>query len=196
MKIRKGKIAEKDIIASLIMEAMDADCCQFLAGPKHSLQEFHQLISQLVAEEETLYSYQNALVAVDDEDQVIGACISYDGADFRRLRIPFIRQSENYFGMDHSTMKEETQAGELYVDSLCVTKRFRHHGVATALLKATIEKAYQLGIKKVGLLVDKGNPRAEKLYHSMGFQYAGETSWAGHPMKHLVKTVAESISSM
>lgn len=190
MKIRKGKSAEKDIIASLIMEAMDADCCQHLAGPEHSLQEFHQLISLLVAEEENLYSYRNTLVAVDDEGQVIGACISYDGADFRRLRIPFIKLSKTYLGMDYSTMKEETQAGELYVDSLCVTKKFRHQGVATALLKATEEKACRSGIKYVGLLVDKDNPKAEKLYHTLGFRYVEDTSWAGHPMKHLIKSVA------
>ena len=192
MNIRKARITEKDAISTLIMEAMDAECCQYLAGPEHTLEDFHYLISQLVAEEETLYSYRNTLVAIDSNGQVAGACVSYDGADFQRLRRPFIQKAKKVFNIDHSQMKEETHAGELYVDSLCVAEPFRHQGIATALLKATAAKAYRLGISTVGLLVDQGNPGAERLYRSLGFRYAEDTSWAGHPMRHLVQKVTET----
>ena len=37
-----------------------------------------------------------------------------------------------------------------------------------------------------GLLVDKGNPKAEKLYIRVGFEYSNDATWGGHPMKHLV----------
>ena len=42
-----------------------------------------------------------------------------------------------------------------------------------------------MGIHKIGLLVDKDNPLAEKLYVAQGFRYVGDTTWGGHPMKHL-----------
>ena len=32
----------------------------------------------------------------------------------------------------------------------------------------------------------KGNPAGEALYASVGFQYANDSWWGGHPMKHLV----------
>jgi len=37
----------------------------------------------------------------------------------------------------------------------------------------------------VGLLVDQGNPKAEKLYQRLGFRYVGDAEWGGHAMRHL-----------
>ena len=31
--------------------------------------------------------------------------------------------------------------------------------------------------RRVGLLVDKGNPKAERLYTSLGFIYRNDTTW-------------------
>ncbi|MGN1235835.1 MAG: zinc ABC transporter permease, partial [Bacteroidaceae bacterium] len=42
-----------------------------------------------------------------------------------------------------------------------------------------------LGLPQTGLLVDQGNPKAEKLYRSLGFEEANQTTWGGHAMKHL-----------
>ena len=61
----------------------------------------------------------------------------------------------------------------------------RGRGIATLLLKAAIDKARRMGLPAVGLLVDKGNPKAEKLYTRVGFKYVGDNTWGGHPMKHL-----------
>ena len=60
-----------------------------------------------------------------------------------------------------------------------------HERIATQLLNATVEKAKTLGLPAVGLLVDTGNPKAEKLYERVGFRYVGDNSWGGHTMKHL-----------
>ena len=35
-------------IASLIMLAMNHDCCRYFAGPNHTLNDFHQLMTRLV----------------------------------------------------------------------------------------------------------------------------------------------------
>ena len=142
-------------------------------------------IVDLVERTDTQYSYLNTLVALSDDDELAGICVSYDGASLLRLRKPFIDESLKRFGMDHSNMKPETEEGELYLDSLCVDANFRHCGVGTALLKASIDKARRLKLPKVGLLVDKGNPKAERLYRSLGFEYVGDSEWGGHPMRHL-----------
>ena len=63
--------------------------------------------------------------------------------------------------------------------------RYRGQGIAGQLLDATKQKARLLGIPAVGLLVDKGNPDAERLYLRHGFEYVGDNTWGGHPMKHL-----------
>jgi ribosomal protein S18 acetylase RimI-like enzyme len=73
----------------------------------------------------------------------------------------------------------------LYIDSLAVGEQYRKRGIATALLKATLEKGRALQLPAVGLLVDTGNPQAEKLYTAIGFKYVDRNQWGGHPMKHL-----------
>ena len=83
-------------------------------------------------------------------------------------------------------MEDETQAGELYLDSLAVVPEYRHQGIAKKLLKAVKERANRLGLPVVGLLVDKGNPAGEALYASAGFRYVNDCQWGGHSMKHLV----------
>ena len=83
-------------------------------------------------------------------------------------------------------MDDETQAGELYLDSLAVLPEYRRQGIARKLLLATKERANRMGLPCVGLLVDKDNPVGEALYASVGFRYKNDNQWGGHPMKHLV----------
>lgn len=116
---------------------------------------------------------------------IAGVLVSYDGAQLHSLREPFFRGVKQWFGRDVSSIPDETAAGELYYDSLAVHPLYRHQGIATALLRAGIMRAQALGIDKVGLLVDKGNPRAERLYRQVGFRQEGENQWGGHPMLHL-----------
>ena len=59
-------------------------------------------------------------------------------------------------------------------------------GIASRLLIATKERATHMGLPCVGLLVDKDNSDGEALYSSLGFRYANDNHWGGHPMKHLV----------
>lgn len=198
MKIELASTAQSAEIASLIMEAMNYECCQNLAGPNHTLADFYRLMCALVARDDSQYSYRNTLVALSDNPWtsehgepmegrgvLMGCCVSYDSALLHQLRQAFIDGAREEFGIDYTGMADETEPGELYIDSICVGSEFRHQGVATALLQATIEKACRLGIDKVALLVDKGNPQAEHLYNKVGFRYEKDTSWGGHAMKKL-----------
>lgn len=168
------------------MQAMSEECCRHFYGDAHTAGDFHRLMTGLAGRQDTQYSYLNALCAVDADDRVVGACVSYDGAELRRLRQPFIDAVREAFGRDFSDMPEETSAGELYLDSLAVEPAWQGQGIAKALLRATAERAAEMGCGPVGLLVDNNNPRAERLYASVGFVAAGTNSWGGHPMKHMV----------
>lgn len=172
-------------IASLIMEAMNAECCQNFAGPKHTLADFHRMMESLVMMEDSQYSYRNTLVAYTSSGILAGICVAYDGGQLRPLRRRFYEAAEDAFGIDYRGMVDETEEGEFYIDSLAVSSNFRGKGIASELLKATIARGRDLGIPAVGLLVDKGNPKAEALYTRLGFQYVNDTTWGGHPMKHL-----------
>ena len=183
--IEQAQISQAPDIARLIMEAMNHECCLYFAGEKHGLLGFHGLMTDLVCRTDSQYSYLNTLVALNAQREVIGVCTSYDGACLHRLRVAFVQGCLARFNRDFGNMDDETAAGELYVDSLAVDARYRGKGIAKTLLKATIEKAKQLQLPAVGLLVDKGNPKAERLYASVGFQYVDDNQWGGHAMRHL-----------
>jgi DNA-3-methyladenine glycosylase I len=172
-------------IARLIMTAMTDDCCLYFCGDGFGLNDFHKMMTMLVERENSQYSYRNTLVAMDG-DKIIGISVSYDGARLHELRRAFIEAAKKYIGKDHSGMDDETQAGELYLDSLAVLPEYRRQGIARKLLKGTKERANRLGLPCVGLLVDKDNPIGEALYTSIGFRYINDNQWGGHPMKHLI----------
>ena len=185
IEIKNARKEQSASIARLIMMAMTDDCCLHFCGVGHGLDDFRRMMTSLVEREDSQYSYKNTLVAMDDE-KVVGVAVSYDGARLHELRQAFIEAAKEQIGKDHSGMDDETQAGELYFDSLAVLPEYRRQGIARRLLRATKEKAGQMGLPCLGLLVDKGNPAGESLYASVGFRYMNDSYWGGHPMKHLI----------
>lgn len=185
--LREARREEAARIAELIMMAMTEDCCLYLCGKDHNINDFHRVLTALVEREDSQYSYRNTICAYSaDDDKVVGICTSYDGGRLHELRRPFIEAASREWGMDHSNICDETQAGELYLDSLAVDPTYRGKGIATMLLKATIEKSKTMGLPATGLLVDVGNPNAEALYNKVGFRFADTNTWGGHDMRHLV----------
>ncbi len=184
MIIKKASKNQAAEIARLIMVAMTDDCCLHFCGEGHGLEDFRKMMTKLVERDDSQYSYKNTLVAMDG-DKIAGISVSYDGGQLHTLRKAFIDSAKQYLGKDHSVMDDETQAGELYLDSLAVVPDYRRKGIATKLLMATRERAQEMGLPCVGLLVDKGNPAGERLYASAGFNYVNDSKWGGHEMKHL-----------
>lgn len=184
MTIEPAKQSQSEAIAELIMLAMTHECCLHFVGENQNIHHFKEVMTMLVKRDDSQYSYKNTFVALH-ESEVVGIVVAYDGAKLKTLRNVFLQFALQYFNRDHSKMQDETQQGELYVDSLAVKPQFRGRGIATKLLQATIKKAHEQNIPAVGLLVDKGNPLAEKLYHKVGFRYVNDSEWGGHGMKHL-----------
>ena len=192
IEIKNARKEQSSDIARLIMTAMTDDCCLHFCGVGYGLEDFRGMMTMLVEREDSQYSFRNTLVAMDG-DRLVGIAVSYDGSRLHELRQAFVEAAKTCIGKDHSGMDDETQAGELYLDSLAVLPDYRRQGIARRLLKATKEKADRMGLPCVGLLVDKGNPAGEALYVSVGFRYANDSSWGGHPMKHLTSSNSSAL---
>lgn len=184
MKIIKGCPEHAGFIASCIMEAVGEDICSNLAGEQHTLTDVHRLFSSLAARQDTQYSYRNALIAVDDNGQPIGAVIGYDGAGLHAMREHFFTAAKEILGIDMGAMEDECDADEFYIDTLAVSPQWRRRGIAAGLLREIIKRAKLMG-KPAGLLVDKSNPTARKLYEEIGFRKVGERPFAFVIMDHL-----------
>ncbi|MCD8298077.1 MAG: GNAT family N-acetyltransferase [Prevotella sp.] len=193
MRILAANKAQTNQIARLIMQAMHYDCCRYFMGQGHTLDEFEWTMTMLVGTEISQYSYLNTIVALDDRDEISGICVSYDGGMLHELRKAFVVAMKEGYGRDFNNMDDETCAGELYVDSLAVREDSRGKGIATALLSAVIDKGRLLRMPAVGLLVDQGNPKAERLYKRVGFEYVEDAVWGGHPMRHLQYRIKQTI---
>ncbi len=183
--IRQASREQAPEIARMIMLAMTDDCCLSFCGDSYGLDDFYKMMTLLVEREDSQYSYKNTCVALDG-DKVVGISVSYDGSRLHELRRPFLELALELIGRDHSGINDETQPGELYLDSLAVLPEYRRQGIARRLIRVTKERADQMGLPVLGLLVDKGNPVGEALYTSIGFRYVNDNHWGGHDMKHLV----------
>ena len=185
--IRQAVPSDAPLIAELIMTALGQDLCLFLQGPDHTREQLHQLFTLMSCRDDTQYSYRNALLA-EQGGQVAGLALSYDGSLLPELRPVFIQAMREHFGRELELV-DETQAGELYLDSFAVREPFRKQGIGSALLRATLRKTRLLHLPELGLLVDIDNIRAQRVYAAAGFKQRDSRPFGNHYMYHLTQPV-------
>ena len=192
--IRQARKEEAAQIAELFMLAWPVDEILDSIGSNWNPLEsnpvtydwLHKSITMIAASEETIYSYENTLVAEID-GKVVGAMCAYDGADYQRLKQPIV----DVLGPDCGFAKmKETEAGEFYLDSVGVLPEYRGRGIASRIIDAQCERAASLGHKVAGLIVDIDKSQVEALYSRLGFTYLDDKDFFGHTMKHMVKHLA------
>ena len=180
---------DASLIADAILSAIGDDLTDGLAGERNTRKDVHDLFQRLAARNDTQYSYLNTRIARDAQGNAMGVCVSYDGADLKRLRRPFFSEAISTLGWEltDAEIEEipgETEPDEFYLDTLMTLPAYRGRGIAKALIADAGMKAAKAG-KPLGLLCDIDNTRAERLYHSAGFRHVGQRPFAGHMMNHL-----------
>lgn len=171
--IRAARRDDAELIAEAVCMAVGYDT-------SHPI---YPVFLSLAQRRHTQYSYCNALVAEVD-GVAAGAIMGYDGARLAELRKPIYPLLERYLG-EVPHIEDETEAGEFYLDSLGVRAEYRGRGIGGALLAALRDKAFGEGHSRAGLIVDYDNPKAEKLYASLGFRRVGTKRFLGHNMWHM-----------
>ena len=181
--IRQAHKEEASQIAELFMMAWPVD--EIMESNGLTREQLHEAITLIAASEETIYSYENTLVA-DINGKVAGAMCAYDGADYQRLKQPIV----DVLGPDCGFAKmKETEAGEFYLDSVGVLPEYRGRGIASRIIEAQCERAASLGHIVAGLIVDIDKPQVEAIYTKLGFIYLDDKDFFGHTMKHMVKNL-------
>lgn len=180
---------DASFIADAILEAIGEDITLDLAGDKCTVKDVHDLFQGLAERDDTQYSYLNTRIARSDSGEAMGACISYDGALLKKLRVHFFKEAYSTLGWNVSDEEMdawpgETEPDEFYLDTLMVLPQYRGQGIARALIADAKRKASVTG-KPLGLLCDLDNDRARRLYESCGFKDVGDRPFAGHMMHHM-----------
>ncbi len=181
MNIRKALFEDAEAIAGLLMLASGEVMYKF-AGEKN-YPKARDFLFHFVKRQSNQYSYQNCYVA-EDENELVGAVLVYDGAKLAELRKPVLDYIHQHFD---STLQveDETHAGESYIDSLGVSSVHQGKGIGFQLLQFVINEKVKTGGGTIGLLVDKTNPGAKRLYLNLGFIPVGEKSLLGISLEHL-----------
>ena len=138
------------------------------------LEHFAHLICE---REDVLYSWRNTLIA--ETDRPVGMVTAYDGRNYRSLRDITMTLVKEHLGIEFPGMEDEALPGEYYIDSLAVMPAHRGQGIGRALLSHAIEQGHERGLR-VTLAVDPDNPKAQRLYSSLGFSPAGTLFIFGH----------------
>ena len=71
------------------MMAIGDEICADFASPDHSTDDVERLFTHLASLDDSQYSYLNTLVALDENENVVGVCVGYDGARLHQLRRHF-----------------------------------------------------------------------------------------------------------
>ena len=177
MKIRPATIEDASFVAWTVLVAVGID---------HPNDKMMQSVTALCRRTGVLYSWQNSMLAEQD-GKVVACLISYDGADYATMRKETFRLIAEEVGRDFRQMESETEAGEYYVDSIAVLPDYRGQGIGTQLLRAGVEKARQLHIGKVSIVVSPDNPKAQQLYESLGFQYVKDMFLFNEDYRKMIK---------
>ena len=176
--IRPATPTDASAVAPLMFQAME-EIVYKMIGKDHK-EEAIALLQKLFEQEDNQYSYKNAWL-YEENNTVIGSIIAYDGAHLHRLRAPVLALIRSSYGID-IVLEDETNEGELYIDTLSVLPTAQGKGIGSQLV-AHLKK---VATQPIGLLVDIQNPAAERLYTRLGFTYVNHQALAGGMYKHLV----------
>lgn len=181
MIIRKAVIQDSEPITSLVMQATSEMIYKFV-GERND-QKAKDFLLQFVKNENNQYSFQNCYV-IANEVEVLGVLLGYDGAKLKELRKPVLSYIHQYIN-PNLTVEDETQAGEYYIDSFGVLPNQQGKGIGERLIQYVINEQLLEKVQTIGLLVDKDNPRAKRLYLKLGFDVVGDKNLMGITLEHL-----------
>ncbi len=181
MQIRKAKVEDSKIIAELMMLAMSDFVYRFIG--ENSNEKATLFLAYLISKKANQYSYENCWV-VETNDQVIAAANIYDGARLTELRAPVAEIIKERFNINFKP-QDETQEGEFYIDCVAVNPNQQGKGIGSKLFEFLIEEFVHKRNETLGLLVDKDNPNAKRLYLKLGFKIVGEKTLTTKSLEHL-----------
>lgn len=182
MNYRLAKAEDKNLVVPLMLQAMDDLAQKFVNSKKTS--DAVSLFEHFFEQKDNMYSFENTIVC-EEGGVIIGSITAYDGAKLEELRQPFLDYIKKVYHFN-SPLENETEAGEFYLDTVSVASNKQGLGIGAKLIQQMAQHARQLGHQKIGLLVDKNNPNAKRLYERLGFEVVDEKPLLGGWYEHLV----------
>ena len=179
--IRKAQPNDSAKIAQLMFYAMEDIVFDFL-GQKNEDKAI-RFLEELIEQNNNQYSFENTFV-LEIENNIAASFTLYDGGNLEKLRENVLTHLEKNYNRTIEP-ENETEAGEIYIDTIAVFPEYRGKGLGNIILDYIIEEFANKKGFVIGLLVDFTNPKAKKLYESKGFEVVGEKSLMSKNHEHM-----------
>lgn len=180
MHLRPATSQDFKTIAQFLFMAMEDIVYQFI-GEK-SEEKAINFLQHFTAKTDNQYSWKNCFIG-EIEGEIIAVANVYDGAALVKLRQPIIDFVKANYNPNFNP-EPETQAGEMYLDCFAVSPKYRGMGFGSEMLKFLIEEFVEKQNQTLGLLVEKENTNAKKLYSKMGFSHKSHKPLMGKMLEH------------
>lgn len=181
MIIRKAYKEDAPQVAKLIFLAMTEIVYQFIG--QEDKEESIRFLTKLAEQEGNQFSYTNIFVA-EENGSILGQISLYPGEQLKSLRQPVLDLIKKQYNINYLT-EDETEAGEIYLDTIAVNPNTQGKGIGKQLIQYIIEEYVNKQKQTLGLLVDKDNPNAKRLYERMGFQKVKDKIVFGKELEHM-----------
>lgn len=183
IQMTPATIQQAEPVAKLLLDAME-DLIYFYIGENNKEKALAFLENQFKLKK-SIYSHSNSFVAKKG-DEVVGVLVAYNGElhlELQQELVTFLKMHHNFT----SHLNPETEAGEFYIDALSVNPDIRGQKIGSKLIYFAENYAKEHNYKHIGLLVDKENPAAKRLYHRLGFIFTNTVKLDQHCYEHLQK---------
>lgn len=182
MKLRKARIDDVIFLSECFHMAM------LIEKPQQT--NIEVFAKEICSRDDTLYSWRNAIIAEYD-GKCVGMINAYEGGKYHQMAKITMNLAKKYLNIEFENMDDETSEGEYYLDTLAVLPEYRGKGIGKDLILNSLKEGLRLGLK-VTLAVDPSNPRAQKLYKSLGFITVGNLFIFGHDFIKMQYEVMDS----
>lgn len=152
-----------------------------------------EMVGEAMADPTYRYGMNRGIV-FEHNGEIAGVSFGYPAIDEAVIDEPFrkVLIKNGYAENETLFVDKEAFPKEWYLDSIVVHKKYRGLGIGSILLKEMDHLAINAGYRTIGLNVDIGNPKAKKLYSSIGYKKVGEIVLSGHRYEHLNKTLMDT----
>lgn len=181
MTFRTAEFKDITVIKDHLFLAME-DLAYYMIGQKDQALG-KRLFQDMLMLPKSQYSYTNCYV-LEIGNQVVASINIYDGAQLEELRKPVLHYLKQEYQREIQP-EDETQAGEMYIDTFGVDPFMQGKGLGSTILQQVIQLIVHEQGKTLGLLVDDDNPKAKRLYERLGFTVVGRKTLMGHQLDHM-----------
>ncbi|WP_221766326.1 GNAT family N-acetyltransferase [Lysinibacillus telephonicus] len=161
---------------------------------KISKNKLLDMVAESVGEPTYRFGVNRGLV-YELNGEIAGVIFGYPSAEEPIIDEPFkkVLIKNGFDPNENLFIDKETLPDEWYIDSVVVNKKFRGLGIGSALLNEMSETAKKAGYHTIGLNVDMANPKAKKLYCSLGYKKVADLVISGHQYEHMCKNLIDNL---